>query len=332
MESLKTIANPTGDSAFTNRFIVHNLQLKWNNEIRNSVSHYLARVGDRRSNAYYITRRAVKYLEDLAEKHVNNARSSDNEPDNELDFGAILRELNTDHASQDPHFSNMLDGLNVHLSEFDDKLGATEDNHSADEKYLVRLTSPQIQLVSDINPDSAVLVTSENIQLKIIEIIDTDIAEGDQSRLIESRYGVFLQDAHFYALSFEDVKSNAILYFSHNTYGYSKSPMWPPWLAIECCYDENSLKEYLFIQRTSSTLRFDKPNSLRIQNHTNTQELQDSCTAALIRHEVHHQNRITVDFPKVVATTNSKQFFAAYTIVMDLILYSEPVKSSDLNN
>lgn len=36
-----------------------------------------------------------------------------------------------------------------------------------------------------------------------------------------------------------------------------------------------------------------------------------------------------MDFPKVVAITNSKQFYAAYTIVMDLILYSEPVKSSD---
>lgn len=326
MESLETIANPTGDSSFINRFIVHNLQLKWNNEVRNSVSHYLARVGDRRSNAYYVTRRAVRYLEELTEKHANNSRTSDEDSDIPVDFGAILRELNSDNATQDPHFSNMLDDVNDHLSEFDHKLGYTEGNYSAEEKYLVRLTSPQIQLISDINPDSAVLVTSENIQLKIIEIVDNEIAEGDQSRLLESRYGVFLQDAQFYALSFDDVKSNAMLYFTHNTYGCGKSPMWPPWLAVECCYDENSLKEFLFLQRTSSTLRFDKPNSLRIQNHTNTKELQDSCTAALIRHEVHHQNRITVDFPKVVAVTNSKQFYAAYTIVMDLILYSEPVK------
>lgn len=326
MESLETIANPTGDSAFANRFIVHNLQLKWNNDLRNAVSHYLARVGDRRSNSYYITRRAVKYLEDLANNHANNARSSDVQEEQGPDIHAILREFNSDSAKEDPHFDGMLDDMNGNLADFDARLAATDGSFTADKKYLVRLTSPQIQLVSDVNPDSVVLVTSENIQLKIIEILDSDISEGDQSRLIESRYGVFLQDTQFYALSFEDVKSNAMLYFSHNTYGYSRSPMWPPWLAVECCYDENSLKEFLFVQRTSSTLRFDKPNSLRIQNHYNTKDLQDSCTAALIRHEMHHQNRMGVDFPKVVATTNSKQFYAAYTIVMDLILYSEPVK------
>lgn len=326
LEPLDTIANPKGDSSFTNRFIVHGLHLKWNNEIRNSVSHYLARVSERKKQAYYITRRAVKYLEDLAEKH-----SSSNPADGPVeisndDIECFLRELNATAPNTDPHFNNMLDDIEGHLSAFDASLATVEGNYEPDEKYLIRLTSPQIQLVSDVNPDSAVLVTSENIQLKVIEIVDTERALGDQSRVLESRYGVFLQDAQFYVLSAENVRNHAYLYFSHHTYGCGKSPMWPPWLAVECCYDDQALKEFLIINKTSATMRYDKPNSLRVQKMADTKELQNACTAALIRHEMHHQNRIAVDFPKIVATTNSSQFFAAYTIVIDLILYSEPVK------
>lgn len=330
LEPLDSIANPTGDSMFTNRFIIHSLQLKWNNEVRNSISHYLARVSERKNNAYYITRRAVKYLEDLAEKHAQNEHhhedNKDTCPIRTEDFGAILRELNTGTPNDDPHFVNMLDDMEGHISAFDANLAAVEGSYLPDEKYLVRLTSPQIQLVSDINPNSAVLVTSENIQLKVIEILDSEQSSDDQSRVIESRYGVFLQDAQFYALCSDDVKNRSYLYFSHNTYGCGKVPTWPPWLAVECCYDESALREFLIIDRTSATLRYDKPNSLRIQKNADTKDLQNTCSAALIRHEMHHQNRITVDFPKIVATTDSKQFFAAYTIVIDLILYSEPVK------
>ncbi|VVT53361.1 uncharacterized protein SAPINGB_P003535 [Magnusiomyces paraingens] len=326
LEPLDTIANARGDSVFTNRFIIHSMQLKWNNEIRNSVSHYFARVSERKKHAYYITRRAVKYLEDLAEKHsLNHPEDGPVELSGE-DIGDLLKELKSEFPGCDPHFNNMLDDMEGHLSAFDASLATTEGSFDAEEKYLIRLTSPQIQLVSDVNPDSAVLVTSENIQLKVIEIVDTERELGDQSRVLESRYGVFLQEAQFYVLSAENVKNNAYLYFSHNTYGCGKSAMWPPWLAVECCYDDQALEEFLVINKTSATLRYDKPNSLRIQESTSTEELQNTCTAALIRHEIHHQNRIAVDFPKIVATTDSHQFFAAYTIVIDLILYSEPVK------
>lgn len=342
LESLDTIADPKGESSYTNRFIVHNLQLKWDNEVRNSVYHYLSRVSERKSNAYYITRRAVKYLEDLVEKHtesLNNIQedSSDGHA-NSFDssshssfsdnLGSILRELKNNSDLQ-LDTTNLLDDLdNGHFTAFNAKLVDTEGPYMPDEKYLIRLTSPQIQLVSDANPTSTVLITSENIQLKIIDVVDTEQEAADHSRVIESRYGVLLQDAQFYVFNIEDVEIKNILYFSSNTYGSSnkQSPLWPPWLAVEACYDSEGLEDFMIIGKTSATLRYDKPNPLRVQKITDTKELQNSCSASVIRNEMHHQNRIAVDFPKVVATTNSKQFYSIFTVVMDLMIYSEPAK------
>lgn len=146
-------------------------------------------------------------MEDLAEKHsLNHPEDGPVELSGE-DIGDLLKELKSEFPGCDPHFNNMLDDMEGHLSAFDASLATTEGSFDAEEKYLIRLTSPQIQLVSDVNPDSAVLVTSENIQLKVIEIVDTERELGDQSRVLESRYGVFLQEAQFYVLSAENVKT-----------------------------------------------------------------------------------------------------------------------------
>ncbi|KAK9453298.1 golgi-body localization protein domain-containing protein [Dipodascopsis uninucleata] len=52
-------------SDFNNRFIFHNVQIKWNNHIRNIFMKYIYQVGQRRGSVYYMSRRAVKFIEDL---------------------------------------------------------------------------------------------------------------------------------------------------------------------------------------------------------------------------------------------------------------------------
>lgn len=315
-------------SSFSNRFIIHSAQLKWNNAVRNAVFRYLHQVADRRSSAYFLTQKAVRYLDDLMEKQRNRSSSDESVCANEVllsreALGNIFEGLK----------SSSHDNLNSEESSttennFDDDLRDTNnDDYYATDNYLVRLVSPQIQFVSDKNPDECVVLTSQNVQLKIVNINDKNREVDDESKLIETRYGVSLHDAQFFVLNLEKVKSDSVYtLFSSNSYGCGKVPVWPPWVSIECCYDSTPLKKALVIDKTSVTLRFDKPNSLRVQAGQNSGSLNKNCTAAMIRDENNRQNRLAVDFPKVVATCNSEQYFAMFTIVMDLLIYTEPIQ------
>src|SRR5277367_6686344 len=50
---------------FKNRFIVHNLQLKWHNDVRNVVFNYIHQISRRRGFIYYMSQRAIKFLSDV---------------------------------------------------------------------------------------------------------------------------------------------------------------------------------------------------------------------------------------------------------------------------
>ena len=50
-------------SEFHNRFVIHNPQLKWHNDLRDLFMEYIKRVGDRKSQVYFMSKKAV----DLAE-------------------------------------------------------------------------------------------------------------------------------------------------------------------------------------------------------------------------------------------------------------------------
>ncbi|KAK9478624.1 golgi-body localization protein domain-containing protein [Lipomyces japonicus] len=60
-------------SDFNNRFMFHNVQLKWNNSIRNNLLRYSHQVGRRRGVIYYMSRRAVKFIEDMVKNSSNHS-------------------------------------------------------------------------------------------------------------------------------------------------------------------------------------------------------------------------------------------------------------------
>lgn len=312
-----------GGSSFSNRFIVHSVQIKWNNVVRNSLLRYFHRVGERRSIAYFLTQRAVRYLDDLMEKQ--NKRSVDDDSSSDLllsheYLGDIFQGLKASSSR-----SNLKNLDNESFSLNDDLRATENENFIPEDRYLIKFISPQIQLISDQNPDYCVLLTSENIELKIVSIFDKLRGEDEGSSLVETRNGVSLQNAQFFVLSQEQVKSGAFTLFSNNSYGCGKTSMWPPWLSVDCCYDSRPLKDALTIDKTSVSLRYDRPNSLRMQAAKKAGSLKN-VSAAMIRDSQHRQNRIAVDFPKVVATCDSRQFFATFTIVMDLLIYTEPMQ------
>src|SRR5205814_5281749 len=53
---------------FKNRFIVHNLQLKWHNDVRNIIFNYVHQISRRRGFMYYMSQRAIRFLTDVVKE------------------------------------------------------------------------------------------------------------------------------------------------------------------------------------------------------------------------------------------------------------------------
>ncbi|ODQ67606.1 hypothetical protein NADFUDRAFT_4755, partial [Nadsonia fulvescens var. elongata DSM 6958] len=321
-------------STFSNTFIVHNVLFKWNNTVRNALYRYIHSIGNRRKLDYFMSRGAIRYIEEIIEQ-ISERNEYQKSGTEKAYSNADEFSLNSNNKEAVKNiFHQIIDESETSASRMktfeSDLHKVVENTHDAEDTYIVRLISPQIQLVSDYNPDSCVLLTAPNIELKIISIIDSDEVSYSMESLVETRYGVLLQDAHFFVMnksSFEECQSVVL---NNNSYGCSKNTQWPPWLAVECCFVSKPLKFASVIERTSACLRYDKPNLLRIKNGTKCEasssgeETKSKCTSSVVRNEEHRPNRISVDFPRVVATCTSSQYFSVYTIAVDLLMYSEP--------
>ncbi|ANB13200.1 hypothetical protein AWJ20_1482 [Sugiyamaella lignohabitans] len=332
---LNEIADVKSTNVFSNRFIIHNVLFIWNNANRNAVYRYVHRLEIRRQMSYYVTRRAVKYVEELIESQSDKGDFSIRKEDVEK----ILEEaLGGGQNSSEHHHG--LDGDSKsstsqdRMESFNEDLHHTAKGLDATDTYLVRLISPQIQLVSEQNPDQCLLIASRNLELKVLTIEDTMADEDDDmARTVETRYGCMFDDALFFVLNKEEVLRRSMFTFGGTNYGSKENnPMWPPWLSVECCFDSRPLEDALVVERTSVAIRYDKPNSLYVQRSSSTPSSMEDSTnietsfcSKYVRSEKNRANRIAVDFPRVIAKCDSDQYFAVYSIVVDLLVYSEPV-------
>ncbi|KAK9323136.1 golgi-body localization protein domain-containing protein [Lipomyces orientalis] len=66
-------------SDFNNRFIFHNVHIKWTNSIRNIFLRYMHQVEQRRGLIYYMSRRAVRFLEDLVKEQQEAKKAAEME-------------------------------------------------------------------------------------------------------------------------------------------------------------------------------------------------------------------------------------------------------------
>jgi hypothetical protein len=74
LDGLYSSAADDFSSDFNNRFMIHNVQLKWNNSLRNIILRYSHQVSQRRGFVYYMSRRAVKFILDIVEEQNKNKR------------------------------------------------------------------------------------------------------------------------------------------------------------------------------------------------------------------------------------------------------------------
>ena len=202
------------------------------------------------------------------------------------------------------------------------------DHFLAMNSYHLRLIAPQIQLQSEKGTKAIVLISAKGMQLKVIAIMDKAHMSDDVSGLVQRRFALDMDGAQFFVATQKTLAKYLHLY-SGNKYGNNPGSSWPPWVSLEAMFDFH-LEPFGFervIQKTSTSLRYEKYNPLRLKYNEEVESNKDG----EVDEETHRENRIDqlwVDFPRIRARCDSTQYYAMYVIVLDLLLYSEPLEKT----
>ncbi|KAL9128427.1 MAG: hypothetical protein Q9217_002889 [Psora testacea] len=339
-------SSPLGPSVsnFNNRFIIHNVQLKWNNSLRNIILRYVHQVSQRRGFIYYLTRRAVKFILDIVEeqnknKHMQTEKAGSSTTASKTPPTASRpKEENAESSVEDRIHDLLNDGKR--FVDADDPTLSEESRlqnsgHLGKDlskdftplnTYHVRLIAPQIQLQSEKNAKSVLLVTAKSMQLQVIQIMDKDRMADDVSGLVQRRFSVDMDSVQFFVTNAKLLKEYHDIYLG-NKYGAPQGSSWPPWVPFEVNFDFNfnPLGWSRVVSKTSASLRYDKYNTLRLKYNDEVSGGQgeqnnkpDSAESRI--------DHIWVDFPHIRAICDSAQYYTMYVIVLDLLLYSEPLE------
>ncbi|KAI9729113.1 MAG: hypothetical protein M1828_000198 [Chrysothrix sp. TS-e1954] len=336
-----TLADHLSD--FNNRFVVHNSQIKWNNSLRNIMLRYIHQVNQRRGFVYYTSRRAVKFILDIIEEQRNKdtsaktarAHKQTEQPQSPMtpeDSEGEVQDRINQLLDDGKRFVNADDPADAegtskaHVTEKADQNVGHE--FTPQNTYHVRLVAPQIQMQSEKNTKAVILVTARGMRLKVISIMDRDRMSDEISGLVQRRFSLEMDNVQFFVTHKQTFSSEFLHFYAGTNYGSSPSSLWPPWAPIEVVFDLEVVTDAFtrVVQRTSAGARYDQYNKLRLKYNDNVSD-RDSEEAQKDDQEM-RMDHLWIDFPQLRAICDSSQYFAMYVIVIDLLMWSEPLEKT----
>ncbi|MBE3110431.1 MAG: hypothetical protein IMZ46_07935, partial [Acidobacteria bacterium] len=331
------------DSDFTNRFVIHNMQLKWNNLLRNIVIRYSNQNSQRRGFVYYLSRPAVKFIFDLVEEQAK-AKSTPNGASSTHTFATHKKtpsesgstSKKTRNDIEDRIKSILKDGKNFVDADKEESASAALGTAIADlaegiaaeftpqSSYHIRLVAPQIQLQSDKNKKHVVLVTAKGMDLKVVEVRDKARISDPVSGLVQRRFLLSMDSAQFFVTHQKWFQTQIVSRYAGSRYGAPSGTAWPPWVPLEVIFDfeADPFGFRRVVQKTSAMLRYDKHNNLRLKYYDEVNT--EGANADAAENTESRMDNLWVEFPQARALCNSSQYYAMYVIVLDLLMYSEP--------
>ena len=329
-------------SGFKNCFIIHNAQLKWNNTLRDTVLHYAHQVNQRRGFVYYMSRRAVRFIIDIVEEQqkIRTSSSSTRPSDRSQPSPGLVPDDPGSRSSLEKRINNILsDGKGfVDADDSQDDVDVNKDTAPAalehvssegfavQDSYHLRLIAPQIQLQSKKSPANVVLVTARETELRVVQIMDRDRLSDDVSGLVQRRFSLDMDGVQFFVTNLKSAK-NVVFLEALEPYGASTKSKWPPWAPLETNFDFETVPFGLarVVHQTSASLRYDRYNNLRLKYNSEI-AADGSSDPNTARDTESRMDHLWVNFPHVRAICDSSQYYAMYIIVLDLLLYSEPLE------
>ncbi|KAK7938060.1 uncharacterized protein PG986_014928 [Apiospora aurea] len=335
-------------SDFTNRFVIHNAQVKWNNLLRNIILRYSHQVSQRRGFVYYLSRPAVKFILDIVEEQVkakggggksggNGAASEKDDASTHSKPSGQTRDANEDiehrikQILQDGRkFVNADDDddRNTPNVPMEDITSGISDDFAPQNTYHVRLIAPQIQLQSEKNKKHVVLLTGKGMELKVVEVMEKARLFDTVSGLVQRRFLVGMDSTQFFVTHQKWFSTQLLALYSGNTYGTPAGTSWPPWVPMEVMHDF-SADPFGFkrvVQKTSAMLRYDKYNPLRLKYNEDVNS--EGANNDDPENTESRLDNLWVEFPQARALCNSSQYYAIYVIVLDLLMYNEPLEKT----
>lgn len=347
-ETLNIPSTAEFESDFSNRFMLHNMQLKWNNVLRNIVLRYIHQNSQRRGFIYYLSRPAIKFILDIVEEQnkakaaaAKSGRPSMAANRNQSPGPSVHTNNDTEKPQTlEERIKNILgDGAKFHSASFGTSADGNIDGTIADlsngissefipqKSYHVRLIAPQIQMQSEKNKKHVVLVTAKNMELKVMEVMDKERISDNVSGLVQRRFLVNMDSAQFFVTHHKWFMTNLVSMYAGSRYGAQRrGSSWPPWVPLEVMFDFQAAPFGFkrVVQKTSAMVRYDKYNTLRLKynDEVNTMATEEQTADPCERRTDH----LWVEFPQARALCNSSQYYAMYVIVLDLLMYSEPLE------
>jgi hypothetical protein len=344
-EKVKVPSGAEFASDFKNRFVVHNMQLKWNNLLRNIILRYSHQVSQRRGFVYYLSRPAVKFILDIVEEQAKAKQNNKSKapPAASTASGSAKKDGENDETSADIEYrikqilkdgrkyvnadrSNTSEGtVNANM---EDITGGIAEDFAPQNSFHVRLIAPQIQLQSDKNTKHVILVTAKGMELKVVEVMERARLSDPVSGLVQRRFLLRMDSAQFFVTHQKWFSRQVLSMYSGNRYGTPSGSSWPPWVPMEVMFDfqADPFGFKRIVQKTSAMLRYDKFNTLRLKYNDEVNNVE-SDSLSLDSTESRMDN-LWVEFPQARALCNSSQYYAMYVIVLDLLLYSEPLEKT----
>ncbi|EGE04227.1 hypothetical protein TEQG_03258 [Trichophyton equinum CBS 127.97] len=198
-------------SDFDNRFVIHNIQLKWNNSLRNIILRYIHQVNQRRGFVYYMSRRAVKFILDIVDEQVKAKRRHmgkkqqtpwnaeprshiEIERDDDMSTEERIEQLLND-ASRFVNAEPPTPGESKHPTLSSKSSSNISPEFTPQNSYHLRLIAPQIQLQSEKNKKSVAVVTAKGMQLKVVSIMDKHRVSDDVSGLVQRQFTLSMDSA-----------------------------------------------------------------------------------------------------------------------------------------
>lgn len=292
--SMRRASTVQTDSTYDNRFIVHNIQFKINKAVRHHLFEYASNSFDRKSMQFFLTYKSVTILKELLNTALTDVKTSIN------DYGSLTGDDLVSNTEFIERFEELIREV-------------PSDSFDFVDSYLFRLISPQLQFMSDLEPDTAVILAARDIEMGIIDITQVIGKSGkrvamDVDTIVETRYCAVSKDIQLFTLFKEDVLGSAGHGFHKNGYGIQEgSPLWPPWIPLEMCYDGSLLEKHVFLRRRSMFFTYTAPNPLFFS---------DKDISGLS-----NNSKFRVGFPGLIITSTSQQYCSVYNITQDLLSF-----------
>lgn len=290
---------------YENRYHVCEMLLKWNEGTRNAVFKYLHYLSLSRQLSSLSEQQCSKLIDEIIRRKNAPGDTDRNSIDSQNRDGSQFEaELN---RSNEENFNEVLEKI---FKEGISELGVDID-YEVHHNHIVHFISPQIQLITEQEPDSCVVVAAPSIMMKVMSFGNKEAQYSDEAFL--KRYAVhFIKGNVFHFRKDEyhvDREGFHEVFFSLSGYGQEDETQWPPWLSLDLCYDPEPLASNAVVKELSAVSLYDNVSQRPTLYNLNQGKVRDTLSAYV---------------PLIVVESNSERYITLYRLVTNLIMYMEP--------